>query len=326
MHPAPRRVPDLRRGFRRGAGRVLPFAAVLAICALVLPRAAAQEGGTPGSPDDEVEAGARPKPEATTGAPDGDAPTPWITVGKQRWSELHGAAVKDDARVSLGRIDDLVIDPADDRLQAFVIALPSPPTDPASPRPPTRFVVVPPGALRHRTDTGMGLAADRSVFDRAPSFVAADWPSLTDRRWIADAWRLFGQQPYWPEKSAASAAAWHGERASRLLALGVGNPEGETLGTIADLVIDTTTLLVPWFVVLPGPALGMNNGLFVVPWREARLQGDRILIPLRVSEAEDMPTFNANLWPDLDNEHFLEGVSLYYRMHRLPPEPAPPGG
>ncbi len=114
-------------------------------------------------------------------------------VGLHRATRLLGSRVETPRGESLGRVEDLIIDPADGRVAAAVVSMGG-------------FLgiggkltAVPLPAFTHDEAAGRFiLDVDRDTLRRAPAFDPGDWPELLDRVWAADVQAHFGFPPFGP--------------------------------------------------------------------------------------------------------------------------------
>lgn len=95
----------------------------------------------------------------------------------------------------------------------------------------------------------------------------------------------------------------------------VKNPQGDSLGDLKDLMIDTTTGKIPYGVLSFGGVLGMGNKLFAVPWDALTVDGPNKQLILNVSKErlKDAPGFDKDAWPNFADQAFAESVSNYYK-------------
>lgn len=103
--------------------------------------------------------------------------------------------------------------------------------------------------------------------------------------------------------------------ASTLSGDSVKNPQGDSLGDIKDIMIDTTSGKVAYAVLSFGGVLGMGNKLFAVPWSALTVDGEDKCLVLNASKErlKDAPGFDKDHWPDFAEPAFAEKLSGYYR-------------
>jgi sporulation protein YlmC with PRC-barrel domain len=109
-------------------------------------------------------------------------------------STIIGSEVKNEQGNYLGRITDLMIDPADGRIAFAVLS------HGGVLGIPMRFVAVPFRALTPGHENKVFLLdVSKEKIAAAPSFDRDHWPDLRNRDWSRDIYRYYGQMPYWEE-------------------------------------------------------------------------------------------------------------------------------
>ena len=95
----------------------------------------------------------------------------------------------------------------------------------------------------------------------------------------------------------------------------IKNPQGESLGDLKDIMIDTTSGKVAYAVLSFGGVLGMGNKLFAVPWGALTVDGENKCLLLNASKErlKDAPGFDKDHWPNFAEPAFAEKLSGYYR-------------
>ncbi|MEI7037950.1 PRC-barrel domain-containing protein [Fulvimonas yonginensis] len=94
----------------------------------------------------------------------------------------------------------------------------------------------------------------------------------------------------------------------------VRNAQGEDLGEIKDLMINTTDGTIEYAVLSFGGWLGMGDKLFAVPWNAMRLDTENHCLVLDVPKErlKDAPGFDKDNWPDFADTTFTSRISNYY--------------
>ena len=101
----------------------------------------------------------------------------------------------------------------------------------------------------------------------------------------------------------------------------IGGPKGEDLGTIKDLMIDTSSGRVAYAVLAFGGFLGMGDKLFAVPFKALDLDAKNKCFKLAVDKErlEKAHGFDQNHWPDMADQswqsevHGVYGVDPYWK-------------
>lgn len=94
----------------------------------------------------------------------------------------------------------------------------------------------------------------------------------------------------------------------------VRNAQGEDLGEIKDLMINTADGTIEYAVLSFGGWLGMGDKLFAVPWNTMRLDTVNHCLVLDVPKErlKDAPGFDKDNWPDFADPTFTNRISNYY--------------
>lgn len=94
----------------------------------------------------------------------------------------------------------------------------------------------------------------------------------------------------------------------------VRNPEGERLGKIEDVTLDTKTGRVAYVVLSTGGFLGLGDRLFAIPWQMFSLDpGDhRFILDVSKETLRNAPGFDKDDWPDLSLDEYGIEVHSYY--------------
>lgn len=103
--------------------------------------------------------------------------------------------------------------------------------------------------------------------------------------------------------------------ASTLTGDDVVNPQGETLGDLKDIMLDTSSGQIAYAVLSYGGVFGMGDKLFAVPWSALRIDGDNKNLVLNVSKdrLKDAPGFDKDNWPNFADPTFGKTLTDYYR-------------
>ncbi len=94
----------------------------------------------------------------------------------------------------------------------------------------------------------------------------------------------------------------------------VRNPQGEDLGTIKDVVIDTNEGCVAYAVLSFGGVLGFGDKLFAVPWEALRYNAtdDTFVLDMPRERLENAPGFDKDNWPTTAERGWLTGMYSHY--------------
>src|SRR5690606_9778553 len=99
-----------------------------------------------------------------------------------------------------------------------------------------------------------------------------------------------------PGQTGAAATGFQLVPSENAIGAEVVNPEGEELGELQDLVVDTNTGRITHGVVSHGGVLGIGGTNVAVPWQGFRWdqQEGRFLVQMTQDRLEQMPEFDRN--------------------------------
>ena len=94
----------------------------------------------------------------------------------------------------------------------------------------------------------------------------------------------------------------------------VKNAAGEDLGHIKDIVLDTTSGQIAYYVLSFGGFLGLGDKLFAVPPQSIQIDTEEECIVLNVTKEQlkDAPGFDKDNWPDFADQRFRDQIYSYY--------------
>jgi len=129
-------------------------------------------------------------------------------------------------------------------------------------------------------------------------------------------------KPVPPEHAEARTGGSHSEqlkgaaKASTLIGMAVKNPLDETLGHVADIVLDVESGRIVAVVVATGGFLGVGVELSAVPPTALRLSPGRDALQLGASKAllANAPHFKPGEWPDFTRTGYVGGVFRAYQL------------
>ncbi len=103
-------------------------------------------------------------------------------------------------------------------------------------------------------------------------------------------------------------------KASSIIGTDVVNPQGDSLGDIKEVVIDSQTGRVAYAVVSFGGFLSMGEKLFAIPFSSFTYNAEENEYVLDVSKErlEAAPGFDADHWPSMHDEKWNREVYKYY--------------
>lgn len=94
----------------------------------------------------------------------------------------------------------------------------------------------------------------------------------------------------------------------------VKNLDGEDLGHIEDLMINTESGEIAYAVLSFGGFLGMGDKLFAIPWKALSLDtaNERFVLNVDKERLENAPGFDKDHWPNMADPKWTSSVHDYY--------------
>lgn len=92
------------------------------------------------------------------------------------------------------------------------------------------------------------------------------------------------------------------------------NTQGENLGKIEEVMLDSVPGRIAYAVLSFGGFLGLNDKLFAVPWNSLHYDPSQGAFVLRADKRflENAPGFNKDNWPDMADTGWRSTVYTYY--------------
>ncbi|MCD6672248.1 MAG: PRC-barrel domain-containing protein [Burkholderiaceae bacterium] len=105
-------------------------------------------------------------------------------------------------------------------------------------------------------------------------------------------------------------------RASRIIGANVENANGDNIGEIKDMMVDTRNERVRYVVLSHGGVLGIGDKLFAYPMSMVETSGrnsDKLVMNVNKEQLDKAPGFDKNKWPDFaSNGKYSSEVDKYY--------------
>lgn len=94
----------------------------------------------------------------------------------------------------------------------------------------------------------------------------------------------------------------------------VVNRQGETLGSIDEIMLDVTLGRVAYAVMAAGGFMGLGEKLFAIPWNALTLDTDRKCFVLDANKEtfRDAPGFDKDHWPEEADTTWHQAVHRHY--------------
>jgi sporulation protein YlmC with PRC-barrel domain len=102
--------------------------------------------------------------------------------------------------------------------------------------------------------------------------------------------------------------------ATSLIGDDVRNPQGEALGSIKDIMIDTGTGRIEYAVLQFGGVMFIGDKLFAVPWDQLTVDTaeKKLILDVPKEKLKNAPGFDKNDWPDFASQGYRDEISGYY--------------
>jgi sporulation protein YlmC with PRC-barrel domain len=104
--------------------------------------------------------------------------------------------------------------------------------------------------------------------------------------------------------------------ASRLIGMEVQNRQGEALGEVIDLIVDTSSEEVEYAILSFGGVMNLGDKLFAYPLEQFDRTGardqDKLTLNVSAERLESAPGFDRSLWPDFDRSEYRDQIERYY--------------
>jgi sporulation protein YlmC with PRC-barrel domain len=255
-----------------------------------------------------------------------------------RASKIIGYDVENPQGQDLGKVEDIVIDPADGRIAYAVLSfggflgLGE------------KYFAIPWSALAPKTgdDKTYVLNVDKEKLKNAPGFDKTNWPDMANPNWATDIDRYYGvertqrraesrpsttaerpvtvtERPATTaerERAAATVATQRPiNKASDIIGYDVENLQGEDLGDIKDIMLDQASGRIAYAVLSFGGIAGLGDKLFAVPWSALTPktgEANTFVLNVDKEKLKNAPGFDQNNWPDMANPRWTADIDRFY--------------
>lgn len=105
-------------------------------------------------------------------------------------------------------------------------------------------------------------------------------------------------------------------RSGEITGVDVKNSADESLGEIAEVVIDKASGRVSYLVLDFGGFLGFGNKYFAMPWHLFTYDNNNDCFILNVDKQrlKDAPGFDKDKWPDFFSPEFKSSMTNFYQL------------
>ncbi|MEO8803038.1 MAG: PRC-barrel domain-containing protein [Rudaea sp.] len=102
--------------------------------------------------------------------------------------------------------------------------------------------------------------------------------------------------------------------ATTLIGDEVKNLEGESVGHLKEIMLNTGAGKISYAVLSFGGVLGMGDKLFAVPWESLMVDhlDKKLVLNVRKDRLKDAPGFDKNNWPNFADPAFAQTLNSYY--------------
>lgn len=161
---------------------------------------------------------------------------------------------------------------------------------------------------------GLSVFVVTALFATAPGFAADDTRSTQ-----ATTTMQSGDMT----KSASTMRGGFAILGSNLIGKNVKNAQGEDIGEVKDIMLDSKGK-VRYVAVAYGGFLGVGDKMHAVPLSAFQFKRDKdmffddteLILNVSKEQLKDEPGFDANNWPDLDNETYRTDLNRRYNVDR----------
>jgi len=258
-------------------------------------------------------------------------------------SDLIGMDVKNYQDEKLGEVDDFAVEVQTGRIVYVIVATGGFAGMGESHR------ALPPSALHHDTAKKvLHLDTDKAKFKASPMFEKSKWSESASAERVSESYRYYDAQPDFmsaypetissiratrqrdgsmPNKERAAKEtemdnSWakmsYVQPASKVMGASITNLQDEKLGKVENLAVDLAAGRVVAVIVSSGGFMGMNGEMSAVPPAALRYNESRDQLQLDATKETmaSAPHFKADMWPDLGEPAYTDGV---YRAYRAEP-------
>jgi len=170
--------------------------------------------------------------------------------------------------------------------------------------------------MEHQTnDTYFVLNVAKEKLKAAPGFDKNHWPDLANANWSNDIDKYYRHEEVTPN-AAQTSPNMQTYRVSKLRGMSVHNRQGESVGSIDDLVIDMTRVRINYAALGFGGVLGLGEKLFAVPFSQLTFNNTAnetyFVLNVTKEQLKAAPGFDKEHWPDLGDPNWSRDIDRHY--------------
>ena len=243
-------------------------------------------------------------------------PAPFTAL---KGSDVIGAKVRDQVG-EVGKVEDLIVDPATGRIEYAVLSLSGERMKGKD------WIALPFGLLsanemmaEKRDKPELRVSVDAARLQSAPTFTKDKWPDFNAPAWRSDLDKHYGGTRSDDVARAADPAAMRRSvRASELDGKDLYSPSNDEVGEIKELVIDVRGARVPYVVISSGGFLGLGDKLHAIPWEaiqvkpDAGKDKDKLVVNLEKDRVLKAPEFKKDDWARMTDRAWVSDLYKHY--------------
>lgn len=219
----------------------------------------------------------------------------------QKMRIIVGQAVKDQHGKDMGHIEEVVIEATTGDMAYAVLALGG------VVGLGEKLFAIPWHVLHQPTHTEtFRLAMTAEQLKNAPGFAKDSWPDMEDRHWVDAVHAYYGKPPALGKRLPPKTGNERGGyvphrflRATYVLQSNIINTDGQRLGDIKEMVIDTDAGKVAYIVLAFGGVAGLGEKFFAIPWHALHQSAGLGTFTLDVDKdtLQEAAGFDKDHWP-----------------------------
>jgi sporulation protein YlmC with PRC-barrel domain len=257
-----------------------------------------------------------------------------------RVKDLTGLSVYNASDESLGKIEDLAIDPQAAKIRYAVLSfggiLGMGDKYFAIPWRQLSFVSKGETSAGTQKEDHCVLDVPKETLKNAPGFDKDNWPNFADNKWRQTVDKYYGKGVHVDAKAGGVDVEVGAEgmerggsivRAKDLTGLSVYNASDESLGKIEDLVVAPQAGRIRYAVLSFGGILGIGDKYFAIPWQKLSFvskgetssgtqKESHCVLDVPKETLKNAPGFNKDNWPNFADNNWHQTVDQYYRSGR----------
>ncbi|MDY0281401.1 MAG: PRC-barrel domain-containing protein [Salinivirgaceae bacterium] len=179
-------------------------------------------------------------------------------------------------------------------------------------------------------DIKLVLNINKEELEADKGFDTDNWPNLDDegyrkdldKRYYIDRSNMNDTHKMY-KKYNSTMKGGYSVLGSKFLGLEIKNPQGDNIGQVKDIILDSTGL-VRYVAVSYGGFMGMGEKMYTVPMdaftftRDSDSFFDDVKLSLNISKEQlkDHKGFDTKNWPDLDDKAYRKELDKRYNINR----------